>query len=104
MSPAIRRDSAGRRPTGPNPPPKERSQPLLESDRLEALLRERYRLTRGEAQVARHVADGLTYAEIAAVLGVSYHTVHSHVKAIHLKTSVTSNGKLMALLRNELRL
>ena len=48
-------------------------------------LRRRFSLTRSEANVALLITEGLTYAEIAQRLGVSYHTVHTHVKAIHAK-------------------
>lgn len=59
----------------------------------------RFSFTPSEAKVVLLVADGLTYAEIAERLGVSYHTVHTHVKAIHTKARVSSNGRLQALLR-----
>jgi DNA-binding CsgD family transcriptional regulator len=66
---------------------------------LAATLRERFELTRMEAVVACAIADGLTYGEIAERLAVSYHTVHSHVKAIHAKARVKTNGRLLALVR-----
>lgn len=56
-------------------------------------------LTASEARVALRLAEGLSYAEIAETLGVSYHTVHTHVKAIHVKAGVRTNGRLLALLR-----
>jgi DNA-binding CsgD family transcriptional regulator len=58
-------------------------------------------LTRMEARVARAIAGGLTYREIAARFSLSYHTVHSHVKAIHRKAGVPSNIRLLALIRKE---
>jgi len=64
-------------------------------------LRDRFGLTPMEAVVACALADGLTYEEIAYRCSISYHTVHSHVKAIHQKTGVSSNGKLLALIRRE---
>jgi DNA-binding CsgD family transcriptional regulator len=64
-------------------------------------LRDRFALTRMEAVVACALADGLTYEEIAYRCSISYHTVHSHVKAIHQKAGVSSNGKLLALIRRE---
>jgi DNA-binding CsgD family transcriptional regulator len=54
-----------------------------------------------EAVVARALTDGLTYREIAEGFRLSYHTVHSHVKAIHQKTGVSSNVRLLALIRKE---
>ena len=38
-----------------------------------------------EALVLQHVADGLLYKEIADLLGVSTHTVHTHIKRIYAK-------------------
>ena len=64
--------------------------------RMSAL--ERFGFTRVEAVVAGALADGLTYKEIAKRFGVSYHTVHSHVKAIHEKAGVGNNGRLLALI------
>jgi len=64
-------------------------------------LRERFGLSRMETVVACALADGLTYEEIADRCGVSYHTVHSHVNAIHQKVGVSSNARLLALIRKE---
>ena len=65
---------------------------------LGAALRRRFSLTNSEAAVALLILEGLTYAEMATRLGVSYHTVHTHVKAIHQKARVKSNGRLLALI------
>ena len=59
---------------------------------------DRLGLTRMQSVVAAALADGLTYKEIAKRFGVSYHTVHSHVKAIHEKTGIGNNGRLLALI------
>lgn len=59
---------------------------------------DRLELTRMQSVVAGALADGLTYKEIARRFGVSYHTVHSHVKAIHEKTGIGNNGRLLALI------
>ena len=61
-------------------------------------LRRRFSLTPTEAKIALLLAEGLTYAEVARYLGVSYHTVHTHIKAIHTKAHVSSNGRLLALI------
>ena len=100
MPPAIRRDLSGRRPARPETEPKDSSSLRREGETLERVLRERYELTRSEAEVARHIAEGLGYSEVAELLGVSYHTVHSHVKAIHSKTGFRSTGKLSARIRD----
>ena len=63
------------------------------------LLRERFGLTLSEASVAMLVADGLMYAEIAERLAISPHTVHTHVKEVHRKLDVHSNGRAAALIR-----
>jgi DNA-binding CsgD family transcriptional regulator len=62
-------------------------------------LRRRFSFTRSEANIALLLAEGLAYAEIAERLEISYHTVHTHVKAIHRKARVSSNGRLLALIR-----
>ncbi len=67
---------------------------------LEVALRERFGLTPTEARVAGQLAEGLSYADVAERLGVSYHTVHSHVKSIHNKTGVPTNGRLLAFMRD----
>lgn len=59
----------------------------------------RFSFTPSEVRIALLLAEGLTYKQIALDLGVSYHTVHTHVKAIHLKARVSSNGRLVALIR-----
>lgn len=58
----------------------------------------RFGLTPAEVRIVRELAAGLTYAEIAARLGVSYHTVHTHIKAIHRKAGVRSNARFLALI------
>jgi DNA-binding CsgD family transcriptional regulator len=68
---------------------------------LASVLRERFGLSRMEAVVACGVGDGLTYEEIADRCCISYHTVHSHVNAIHQKVGVSSNARLLALIRKE---
>ena len=62
----------------------------------ESILRLRFGFTAAEARVAGQLAEGLSYADVAELLGVSYHTVHTHVKAIHAKAGVKSNGRLLA--------
>jgi DNA-binding CsgD family transcriptional regulator len=58
----------------------------------------RFGFTPMEKVVALALANGLAYKEIARHYGISFHTVHSHVKAIHEKAGVTSNGRLLALI------
>jgi DNA-binding CsgD family transcriptional regulator len=72
----------------------------LRTRTLAAELRQRFSFTHTETSVALLLTEGLTYAEVAGRLGVSYHTVHAHIKAIHAKAGVPSNVRLLALLRD----
>ena len=65
-------------------------------------LRARFGFTKTEAEVAVALVEGLSYAEIAKRLGTSYHTVHTHIKAIHTKAGVATTGQLSALVRGAL--
>lgn len=65
-------------------------------------LRARFGFTKTEAEVAVALVEGLSYAEIAKRLGTSYHTVHTHIKAIHTKAGVATTGQLAALVRGAL--
>ena len=68
-------------------------------DGTQELLRQRFGLTPSEASVAMLVADGLMYSEIAERLAISPHTVHTHIKEVHRKLEVHSNGRAAALIR-----
>jgi DNA-binding NarL/FixJ family response regulator len=46
-----------------------------------------------EAEILGLVAKGLSFAEVAAALGISAHTVVAHVKKIYRKLSVHSRGE-----------
>jgi DNA-binding CsgD family transcriptional regulator len=48
------------------------------------------RLTGREAQVLRLIARGCTYVQVAAALGISAHTVCTHVKNAYRKLEVHS--------------
>ncbi len=52
-------------------------------------------LTLRESEVAALLADGLSNKEIALALWISEHTVKTHLKAIFLKTAVTSRAQAM---------
>jgi DNA-binding CsgD family transcriptional regulator len=65
-------------------------------------LRARFGVTKTEAAIAIALVEGLSYGEIAKKLGVSYHTVHTHIKAIHHKAGVSTTGRLTALIRGAL--
>jgi DNA-binding CsgD family transcriptional regulator len=66
---------------------------------LSARLRARFGLTPAEIRVAVVLAEGLSYAEIAKRLSISVHTVHTHVKEIHQKLEVPTNGRAAAIIR-----
>ena len=66
---------------------------------LSARLRARFGLTPAEIRVAVVLAEGLSYAEIAKRLAISVHTVHTHVKEIHQKLGVHTNGRAAAIIR-----
>jgi DNA-binding NarL/FixJ family response regulator len=46
-----------------------------------------------EVAIVRQLADGFVYKEVADQLGVSIHTVHSHIKRIYVKLQATSKGE-----------
>ena len=48
------------------------------------------RLTAREADVLQLLAQGCTYAQVGAALGVSRHTVASHIKSAYFKLNVHS--------------
>lgn len=50
-------------------------------------------LTEREQDVLRMIAKGLSFAEIADALGISTHTVVTHVKKIYRKLAVNSRGE-----------
>lgn len=53
-------------------------------------------LTERERVVLQSLAEGLSYKMIADKLGVSYHTVNSHVKNLYAKLHVDSLGEAIA--------
>ena len=61
------------------------------------------RLTAREAEVLRLIARGLTYAQAAEQLGMSAHTVTSHIKNAYRKLDVHS-GPAAVMRAIELRL
>ena len=47
-------------------------------------------------QTLRLLVDGRSEKEIAAAIGISAHTVHNYVKALHQRFNVSSRGELIA--------
>jgi DNA-binding CsgD family transcriptional regulator len=75
--------------------------PPQPADRTEALrceLCRRFGLTPMEAIVTEHLLRGFNYECAARRLGISPHTIHAHVKAIHRKARVSTTLELSALL------
>ncbi|WP_449469479.1 helix-turn-helix transcriptional regulator [Sphingobium chungangianum] len=66
----------------------------------EELLRERFHLTRAEAGLAVHLAQGATLADAADALGIAYNTTRSHLRAIFAKTNTHRQVELVTLLRS----
>lgn len=54
--------------------------------------RETARITRREAEVLRMLASGFTYQQASTRLGISLHTVTTHVKSAYRKLDVHSAG------------
>lgn len=58
-----------------------------------------FALTTREMQVASALLRRLSYREIAEELGISYHTVNAHAKAVYSKMQVRSARELRAVRR-----
>lgn len=80
---AIRSAAAGESPMSPGI-----ARRLLEQYRQ----RQVETLSPREETIVRLLAEGCTYKEVAARLGVSTHTVHSHIKKIYQKLDVSSRS------------
>lgn len=55
-------------------------------------------LTAREKMVAKHIVEGLTYKQIAAVLHIAPVTVRNHIQNIHARLGVSNNAELAAQL------
>jgi DNA-binding NarL/FixJ family response regulator len=69
---------------------------LVNSEEVEADL-DFELLTDREAEVLQHVAQGLANKQIAAVLGISEHTVKFHVSAIYSKLGAASRTEAVRI-------
>jgi DNA-binding CsgD family transcriptional regulator len=59
-------------------------------------------LTKSKYEIARLVAQGLSYKEIARIRGRSFSTIDHHLRSIRHKTGVSSTSALVSLLaKNE---
>ncbi len=57
---------------------------------------DQYRLSKREKEVLKHMAEGNAKKEIAALLGLSYHTIDKHVRGIYAKLQVHSLSAAVA--------
>jgi DNA-binding CsgD family transcriptional regulator len=55
------------------------------------------RLTPRQREILRLLGEGCSEKEVAARVGISRHTVHGHVKALHRRTGLTRTAELLAL-------
>jgi DNA-binding NarL/FixJ family response regulator len=81
------RGGAGESPAPPAPAPL-----------ADEALRERFGLTPRQIDVARLIGEGLTNAEIAERLGLSFFTVRAHTEQVLAKLAVPSRASVGALL------
>lgn len=58
-----------------------------------------FRLTQREAQIAIHLARGMSLPQIADVLSISHETARTHLRSVFGKTDTRSQGELSAILR-----
>ncbi len=62
-----------------------------------------YHLTEREREILRLLADGLVKKEIATALGISVHTVSTHMQRVYYKLHVSTNtGAVAKALRERL--
>ena len=50
-------------------------------------------LSQREREVLERIARGFSYAEVARLLGLSVHTVQSHMKSLYAKLAVHSRSE-----------
>jgi DNA-binding CsgD family transcriptional regulator len=67
-----------------------------EASELMPVLALAYRLTGREQEVLRHLARGLSTAELADRLGITAHTVRDHIKALFSKVGAHTRAELLA--------
>ncbi len=80
---------------GPTPNSKRCLGSTMFTDQMWSRVERSLRLSRREVQIVRGVFDDLTEDGIAASLGISAHTVHTHVERLHHKLSVVDRAQLI---------
>ena len=71
------------------------------SDQAWAEIARSLKLSGRELQIAHGVFDDRTEFAIAAELGISPHTVHTHVERLHHKLAVIDRAELILCVMNE---
>ncbi|MEK6744043.1 MAG: response regulator transcription factor [Nitrospirota bacterium] len=62
---------------------------------------EQYLLSHREIEIVREVENGLTYKDIATKLGISPHTVHTHIKNIYEKLHAKDRPEALVAARRK---
>jgi len=62
---------------------------------------EQFLLTQRETELVKLVEDGLTYKEIGERLGISTHTVHTHIKNIYEKLQAKDRNSAIIIARKK---
>ena len=60
---------------------------------------DQYLLSEREKQILRAIEQGLAYKQIADILSISPHTVHSHIKKIYEKLQVQNRQQALSKAR-----
>jgi CheY-like chemotaxis protein/DNA-binding CsgD family transcriptional regulator len=69
---------------------------VCNADKIEEVVRTLYKLSPTEARVASHLVFNPYLTDVAAKMGITYHTARTHLKKIYLKTET---NKLPALIQ-----
>ncbi len=96
--PAERRTAKRRKPA---PPTGAAAGSAIFSDRAWAEIGRSLKLSRRELEIARGVFDDRTEFAIAADLGISAHTVHTHFERLYRKLGVKGRVELILRVTNE---
>lgn len=64
-------------------------------------LRQRYGISKTEAEVLKYVAEGMSLNEIAATRNVSIHTVRCQAKSIMHKTHTKRQSELILMVHSD---
>ena len=62
---------------------------------------EQYVLSHREREIVKEIENGLTYKDIAAKLGISPHTVHTHIKNIYEKLHAKDRPEALVAARRK---